>query len=76
MPVHAWLPAALFALTAWAVQRLLSKVALASLGTRKFYLFKGPRRIASVVTPNVTAIRHARPKAGNRSRGTGGRTSR
>lgn len=38
MPVHAWLPAALFALTVWAVQRLLSKVALASLGTRKFYL--------------------------------------
>ncbi len=34
----AWLPAAFFALGAWAVQRLLSKAALASLGTRKFYL--------------------------------------
>ena len=36
--INAWLPAALFALSAWAIQRLLSKVALASLGTRKFYL--------------------------------------
>ena len=36
--VQSWLPAALFALVAWAVQRLLSKVALATLGTRKFYL--------------------------------------
>jgi len=26
----------------------------------------GPRRIASVVTTNVTAIKQARPKAGNR----------
>ena len=33
-----WLPAALFALAAWSIQRLLSKVALTSLGTRKFYL--------------------------------------
>ncbi len=33
-----WLAAALFALAVWAVQRLLSKVALATLGTRKFYL--------------------------------------
>ena len=33
-----WLFAALFALVAWSVQRLLSKVALTSLGTRKFYL--------------------------------------
>ena len=33
-----WLPAALFALIAWSVQRLLSKVALTTLGTRKFYL--------------------------------------
>ncbi len=33
-----WLAASLFALAAWAVQRLLSKVALATLGTRKFYL--------------------------------------
>ena len=36
--MHAWLPAALFALAAWTVQRLLSKVALGSLGTKKFYL--------------------------------------
>src|SRR5713101_8113332 len=34
----AWLLAALFALVAWSIQRLLSKVALTSLGTRKFYL--------------------------------------
>ena len=33
-----WLAASLFALAAWSVQRLLSKVALATLGTRKFYL--------------------------------------
>jgi uncharacterized membrane protein len=33
-----WLVAALFALIAWAIQRLLSKVALTTLGTRKFYL--------------------------------------
>ena len=36
--MQSWLPAALFALVAWAVQRLLSKVALTTLGTRKFYL--------------------------------------
>jgi drug/metabolite transporter (DMT)-like permease len=36
--VQAWLGAAVFALLAWALQRLLSKVALADLGTRKFYL--------------------------------------
>lgn len=34
----AWLIPALFALVAWSVQRLLSKVALTTLGTRKFYL--------------------------------------
>src|SRR5713101_9848729 len=34
----AWLLAALFALVAWTIQRLLSKVALTTLGTRKFYL--------------------------------------
>lgn len=33
-----WLGAAVFAVLAWAVQRLLSKVALTDLGTRKFYL--------------------------------------
>ena len=36
--MHPWLPLALFALMAWTGQRLLSKVALASLGTEKFYL--------------------------------------
>ena len=36
--IAAWLPAALFALVAWSVQRLLSKLALTTLGTRKFYL--------------------------------------
>jgi drug/metabolite transporter (DMT)-like permease len=35
--VQRWLPTAL-ALLVWALQRLLSKVALATLGTRKFYL--------------------------------------
>ena len=38
MTLHPWLPAALFALVAWSGQRLLSKLALAELGTRKFYL--------------------------------------
>lgn len=38
MHLQPWLPAALFALVAWSAQRLLSKVALAGLGTRKFYL--------------------------------------
>jgi uncharacterized membrane protein len=36
--VQGWLWAAVFALFAWTLQRLLSKVALADLGTRKFYL--------------------------------------
>lgn len=36
MPV--WLPLSVFALAVWAVQRLLGKVALADLGTGKFYL--------------------------------------
>lgn len=36
--IPAWLLAALFALVAWSIQRLLSKVALTTLGTRKFYL--------------------------------------
>jgi drug/metabolite transporter (DMT)-like permease len=36
--VEIWLLPALFALVAWAVQRLLGKVALTSLGTSKFYL--------------------------------------
>ncbi|HEV2034979.1 MAG TPA: DMT family transporter [Candidatus Dormibacteraeota bacterium] len=36
--IATWLPVALFALVAWSIQRLLSKVALTTLGTRKFYL--------------------------------------
>jgi uncharacterized membrane protein len=36
--VSLWLAASSFALVVWAIQRLLSKVALATLGTRKFYL--------------------------------------
>ena len=36
--VAPWVLAALFALVAWSIQRLLSKVALTTLGTRKFYL--------------------------------------
>ena len=36
--MQGWLWAAVFALFAWTLQRLLSKVALADLGTRKFYL--------------------------------------
>src|SRR5215472_13436273 len=36
----------------------------------------GPRRIASVVTPKVTAMRQARPKAGNNSDVAGGCSTR
>ena len=36
--MQSWLLPALFALVAWTIQRLLGKVALTSLGTRKFYL--------------------------------------
>jgi len=36
--VQTWLLPAVFALIAWTVQRLLGKVALTTLGTRKFYL--------------------------------------
>jgi drug/metabolite transporter (DMT)-like permease len=36
--VPAWLPLSLLALVVWAVQRLLSKLALTDLGTGKFYL--------------------------------------
>ncbi|MHB8500566.1 MAG: DMT family transporter [Candidatus Acidiferrales bacterium] len=36
--IATWLPLAVFALVAWSIQRLLSKVALTTLGTRKFYL--------------------------------------
>ena len=45
--MHPWLPLALFALVAWTGQRLLSKVALASLGTQKFYLLSA---VVSLVT--------------------------
>src|SRR5919204_4074392 len=50
--IHAWLPAALFALIAWTIQRLLSKIALASLGTRKFYLLSAVVSLV-VYTPYV-----------------------
>jgi drug/metabolite transporter (DMT)-like permease len=48
--VSFWLSAALFALAVWAVQRLLSKVALATLGIRKFYLLSAAVSLA-VYTP-------------------------
>ena len=41
---------AVFALVAWAIQRLLSKVALGTLGTRKFYLLSAAVSLA-VYTP-------------------------
>lgn len=44
---QAWLPATLFALVAWAVQRLLSKLALAQLGTGKFYLLSATVSLAA-----------------------------
>ncbi len=47
MTAHAWLPAALFALAAWSVQRLLSKLALGDLGTRKFYLLSAVVSLAT-----------------------------
>ena len=45
--MHPWLPLALFALVAWSGQRLLSKVALSSLGTEKFYLLSA---VVSLIT--------------------------
>ena len=45
--MHPWLPLALFALIAWSGQRVLSKVALSSLGTEKFYLLSA---VVSLVT--------------------------
>src|SRR5262245_5298036 len=36
--IPVWLPLALLALVVWAIQRLLSKMALTDLGTGKFYL--------------------------------------
>jgi len=48
--IATWLPAALFALVAWSIQRLLSKVALRTLGTRKFYLLSAVVSLA-VYTP-------------------------
>jgi uncharacterized membrane protein len=38
MVAPVWLAGALFALVVWSLQRLLSKIALSTLGTRKFYL--------------------------------------
>jgi len=40
----------LFALAVWAVQRLLSKVALATLGTRKFYLLSAAVSLAALLS--------------------------
>lgn len=54
MTLHAWLPAALFALVAWSGQRLLSKLALADLGTKKFYLLSAAVSLATY-TPYVIA---------------------
>jgi drug/metabolite transporter (DMT)-like permease len=36
--MHSWVPLAIFALVAWSGQRLLSKIALQTLTTAKFYL--------------------------------------
>lgn len=47
-----WLGAALFALVTWAFQRLLSKLALAGLGTRKFYLLSATVSLL-VYTPYI-----------------------
>lgn len=43
----AWLPVAVVALVVWAVQRLLSKVALNDLGTGKFYLLSAVVSLAT-----------------------------
>ncbi|HEV2033767.1 MAG TPA: DMT family transporter [Candidatus Dormibacteraeota bacterium] len=56
--MQSWLPAALFALFAWTAQRLLSKLALTSLGTRKFYLLS-----ASVSLLTYTPYLLVRPPA-------------
>jgi uncharacterized membrane protein len=53
--VESWLPPALFALVAWSVQRLLSKVALATLGTGKFYLLSAA---VSLVTYTPYLVLH------------------
>ena len=45
--MHPRLPLALFALIVWSGQRLLSKVALSSLGTEKFYLLSA---VVSLIT--------------------------
>ncbi len=50
-----WLLAALFALCAWSVQRLLAKVALAKLGTGKFYLLSA---IVSLLTYTPYLVLH------------------
>ena len=62
-----WLPAALFALVAWSMQRLLSKVALTTLGTRKFYLLSAVVSLV-VYTPYLVwrppAVRELLPAFG------------
>ena len=55
MILSAWLLPALFALVAWSVQRLLSKVALARLGTAKFYLLSA---VVSLLTYTPYLLLH------------------
>lgn len=50
----AWLLPALFALVVWAIQRVVSKVALAKLTTSKFYLLNAAVSLA-VYLPYVVA---------------------
>jgi len=56
--VQSWLLPALFALFAWAVQRLLGKVALTTLGTSKFYLLSAA---VSLVTYTPYILLHPPP---------------
>jgi len=56
--VQSWLLPALFALFAWAVQRLLGKVALTTLGTSKFYLLSAG---VSLVTYTPYILLHPPP---------------
>jgi len=53
--VESWLPPALFALVAWSIQRLLGKVALTTLGTRKFYLLSA---VVSLLTYSPYLLLH------------------
>ncbi len=56
--MQSWLLPALFALFAWAVQRLLGKVALTTLGTSKFYLLSAG---VSLVTYTPYILMHPPP---------------